>query len=289
MTVAASPVSPGGAPTAAVSNVEGHKHVLFGIPSGLKGDTGASFTGAAFDGDDIVLTKDDATTVTLENAVPALTGPQGVKGDAGVMVYSGTAITGTSTTPTTYATGITLAYVGDRYHYNGTVDAQRGNVYKCTFGGDADTALWVYDGNIRGVSGSGSVSTVNGISPDGNGDVPLGAIRYNAAQPELTDAEKAQARSNAGAASTELFTAVLPIAGWAGSGPYTQTVNVAGMLNEDNPIVDIVLSETAATAIAQLAAYGLVGRIDAGNGTITAICYEEKPAIDLTLMMKAVR
>lgn len=97
------------------------------------------------------------------------------------------------------------------------------------------------------------------------------------------------AASYAAKANMTSFTVALPTLGWEGSGPYTQTVNVAGMLNADNPIVDIVLSETATTAIAQLAAYGLVGRIDSGNGTITAICYEEKPAIDLSLMMKAVR
>lgn len=256
MTVAASPVSPGGAPTAAVSDAEGHKHVLFGIPSGLKGDTGASITGAAFDGDDIVLTKDDSTTVTLEDAVPTLTGPQGVKGDAGVMVYSGTAITGTSTTPTTYATGITLAYVGDRYHYNGTVDAQRGNVYKCTLGGDADTALWVYDGNIRGVAGSGSVSTVNGISPDGNGDVALEAEDIQ------TTGGTVQGDLDAKATGSTT-TCTLPTSGWSGTGPYTYAATATGVTSNN-----LVL---AGPAPASKSAYEACGAYPSaqGAGTLT--------------------
>ena len=40
MTVAASGLSAGSAPTATVSEVSGHKHIAFGIPKGEKGDTG---------------------------------------------------------------------------------------------------------------------------------------------------------------------------------------------------------------------------------------------------------
>ena len=46
-----------------------------------KGDTGASITQAAFVGDDLVFTKDDAGTVALANAKPDLTGPQGPVGN----------------------------------------------------------------------------------------------------------------------------------------------------------------------------------------------------------------
>lgn len=102
------------------------------------------------------------------------TGPTGIRG---TITYSGTVITGTNTTPTAYATGIDAAIAGDRYQYNGTVDAQRGNVYKCTLGGDATTALWIYDGNIRGEAGTGSVNTVDGIYADVDGDVALAALR----------------------------------------------------------------------------------------------------------------
>ena len=52
MTVAASGLPAGSKPTAAISDVNGHKHVVFGIPKGDKGETGA-------------------------------TGPQGPKGDTG--------------------------------------------------------------------------------------------------------------------------------------------------------------------------------------------------------------
>ena len=55
----------------------------------------------------------------------------------------------------------------------GSDNANIGNVYTCTQGGDASTALWVYATNWRGTSGSGSVNFVNSVSPDANGNVSL--------------------------------------------------------------------------------------------------------------------
>ena len=50
----------------------------------------------------------------------------------------------------------------------------------------------------RGADGSGSVSKVDGVGP-ASGNVPLGAVRYSAAQ-NLTEAQQAQARENISAA-----------------------------------------------------------------------------------------
>ena len=107
----------------------------------------------------------------IELGVPQ--GIQGVQGVRGITAYQGSAITGTSTTPTAYATGIASALAGDLYLYTGTDNANIGNVYTCTQGGDASTALWAYATNWRGASGSGSVSFVNSVSPDANGNVSL--------------------------------------------------------------------------------------------------------------------
>lgn len=96
--------------------------------------------------------------------------PQGVRG---ITAFQGSAITGTSTTPTAYATGIASALAGDLYLYTGTDNANIGNVYTCTQGGDASTALWAYATNWRGAPGSGAVSTVNNFQPDQEGNVNL--------------------------------------------------------------------------------------------------------------------
>ena len=63
--------------------------------------------------------------------------------------YSGNKITGTSTTATAFSgSGITNAQVGDMYLNTDTM-----NTYRCTVGGAASTAKWVYVGNIKGQTG----------------------------------------------------------------------------------------------------------------------------------------
>ena len=69
-----------------------------------KGDTGASIVQAWFSGDDMVFTKDDSTSVTIENAKPALkwdTGATGAKGDTWNWISSVTATKSWKTTTVT--------------------------------------------------------------------------------------------------------------------------------------------------------------------------------------------
>lgn len=68
----------------------------------------------------------------------------------GGMTYAGSGITGSSTTATVFpGSGVTKAYPDDVY-INTDTDDSCGNVYSCVTGGDANTATWVYNGNIRG-------------------------------------------------------------------------------------------------------------------------------------------
>ena len=85
------------------------------------------------------------------------------------------------------------------------------------------------------------------------------------------------------------LTAALSAEGWSDEAPYIQTVTVEGMLGTDTPLVDVVLSHAEATAVAQLDAYGLVGRVDTAAGEITVTCYKDKPDVNLTLALKVVR
>lgn len=79
-------------------------------------------------------------------------------------------------------------------------------------------------------------------------------------------------------------------ANWTGaSAPYTQTVNVTGMLATDTPFLDIVVSDTTTDGLAQIEAWGLVSKATTAAGTITFKCYEEKPTVDLTVNVKVVR
>lgn len=73
----------------------------------------------------------------------------GEDGKDGGRWYSGTSITGTSTTATVFSgSGISSAVIGDMYLNTSTY-----NTYRCTLGGNASTAKWVYVNNIKGTHG----------------------------------------------------------------------------------------------------------------------------------------
>lgn len=83
-------------------------------------------------------------------------GSTGATGTIGSQWYSGTGITGTSTTATVFSgSGVAAARVNDMY-----LNTSTGYTYKCTVAGAASAAKWVYSGSIKGATGS----TGNGIS-----------------------------------------------------------------------------------------------------------------------------
>lgn len=92
-------------------------------------------------------TKEFTYTLTLD----------GEDGKDGGKWYSGTKITGTSTTATIFAdSGITSAVIGDMYLNTSTY-----NTYRCTVGGNASAAKWIYVNNIKGTTGKGISSITN--------------------------------------------------------------------------------------------------------------------------------
>ena len=91
-----------------------------------------------------------------------------------------------------------------------------------------------------------------------------------------------------GAATKAVYTATLSTS-WSGSGPYTQTVNISGITSDMVPVVDVVLSSTSSTAKNQLAAWACVGKIVTNNGSITATCYDEKPATSIPIQLLVVQ
>ena len=118
---------------------------------------------------------------------------KGTGGDS-AQWYSGTGITGTSTTATIFSgSGITAAKVGDMYLNTDTM-----NTYRCTVAGAASVAKWVYVGNIKGdqgATGAGAVwytgTAITGTSTTGTifsgsgitdakvGDMYLNTSTYN--------------------------------------------------------------------------------------------------------------
>ena len=173
--------------------------------------TGTSTTATAFSGSgitnaqvgDMYLNTDTMNTYrcTVGGAASAakwvyVGNIKGQTGDIGpgAIWYTGTKITGTSTTATVFSgSGITAAKVGDMYLNTSTY-----NTYRCTVGGAASAAKWVYVGNIKGqtgdigpgaiwytgtkITGTSTTATVfsgSGITAANVGDMYLNTSTYN--------------------------------------------------------------------------------------------------------------
>lgn len=82
-------------------------------------------------------------------------GTNGTNGTRGSRFNYGTAVTGTSATPTAFATGISDSLAGDAY-----VNTSTQALYQCTLGGNAATALWKYIGSMKGSDANAPIDTV---------------------------------------------------------------------------------------------------------------------------------
>lgn len=105
------------------------------------------------------------TTINYTSGDPSVSysvakqGSTGATGTTGSQWYSGTGITGTSTTATVFSSSdVSNARVNDMY-----LNTSTGYTYKCTVAGAASAAKWVYAGSIKGATGN-TGATGNGIS-----------------------------------------------------------------------------------------------------------------------------
>ena len=97
-----------------------------------------------------------------KQGIPGPQGNQGERGNRGSRWTEGTAITGTSTTPTVFSgTGISDAFAEDMY-----LNTDTGNAYRCTTGGEATVAKWVYACNLKGVKGDPGTKGDPGVKGD---------------------------------------------------------------------------------------------------------------------------
>ena len=78
----------------------------------------------------------------------------------------------------------------------------------------------------------------------------------------------------------------VPTNNWSDAAPYTQTVNVADITEEDNPQAAVILSQNASTAAKQLESWNCVSDITTNNGNIVLRCLEEKPTEAFTVQLE---
>ena len=146
MDAVATTLTAGSDATASVTTVDGHYRITLGIPRGNTGATGA--TGA-----------------TGQTGAQGIQGIQGIQGDPASITSTVTAYQASTNgvdVPTgTWSSTIPTVPQGSYLWIRTTL----------TWNGGDETVL--YSVSRNGVDGSGSVSSVNSISPDGNGNVTL--------------------------------------------------------------------------------------------------------------------
>lgn len=152
---------------------------------------------------------------------------------------------------------------------------------------DSVNKMWVNNGTItKGDKGD----------PGKDGEAPTAeniaaALGYTPAATDLSNVEDGAVSGAkiANGAVSEKFTATIPAAGWTGnSAPYTNIVTVPGLLEDDDPGVDIIPSDTYETAEAEIEAYAAIYRMKTAVNTLTALA-REKPTVDINIQLKAVR
>lgn len=76
----------------------------------------------------------------------------------------------------------------------------------------------------------------------------------------------------------------LPAAGWAGSGPYTQTVTVAGLTDGRRCMVYPAYGDDAAANLAMKEACGCLSYTKRDGRNVTFTCLEDKPEVDIAVI-----
>jgi hypothetical protein len=196
------------------------------------------------------------------------------------VVYNGDTLldlTSDTVTPQTLLSGAT-AHAANGQSISGTVDLN----------GKADKVANATAGHFAGLDSSGNLTDSGKKASDFVSDAS-----YVHTDNNYTTAEKTKLGGIAtgATANTVLDTScTLAVADWTGaSAPYTQTVNVTGVLATDKAWVDLSVSSTVSTGLDEIDDWALISKIESGNGTLTFSCYEDKPTVALTANVKVVR
>lgn len=171
--------------------------------------------------------------------------------------------------------GHAASYFAQATHSHAIADV---NGLQAALNATGDMKKSVYDADNDGV-------VDNAKKLDGKTAAQFAAAQHSHAISAITGLQTALD----GKATAALYTLTLPSTGWTGdAAPYAQEVTVTGITAADTPLVDIVQTGTESTDEPMREAWGVVTRIVAGAGKITAYA-SEKPTVDVPIQLKVVR
>ena len=126
--------------------------------------------------------------------------------------------------------------------------------------------------DIADVKGGTAFIMRSGDKMDGPLEVPTPTEGGHAARKDYVDAK--------------YRSATLTVSGWSGSGPYTQTVTVEGVVADKAPRITPVYSGSASEDSALKEASAAVSYAKPGNGSVTFTCLEDKPGVDIPIQVE---
>ena len=156
--------------------------------------------------------------------------------------------------------------------------------------------IFVWDNVNKMWVNNGTITKGDKGDPGQDGEAPTAdniaaALGYTPAAADLSNVpDKAVTGVKiADGAVSQKFSAMIPAAGWTGdAAPYTNIVTIPGLFENDDPIVDIIPSDTFETAEAEIEAYAAIYRMKTAVNTLTVLA-KEKPTVNISIMLKAVR
>ena len=158
---------------------------------------------------------------------------------------------------------------------------------------------------IQGPQGEPGVYTkVNGIAPDETGNVTLTATDVDALPSSggnmtgvinmnghsisgLNDPTEESQAANKGYVDTNAVPASLSASGWVGdSAPYTQTITVNELTDKRRAMVYPAYGEDTTANLAMKEACAAVSYAKRNGGSIVFTCLEDKPSVDISIIVE---
>lgn len=87
---------------------------------------------------------------------------------------------------------------------------------------------------------------------------------------------------------SKTYTGVLLATEWSDAVPYTQKVKIKNIDGSMSPIIDVMLSDDISIAKEEQTAWGYITKAKTSYESITFMCYETKPTVDISFKVKAV-
>lgn len=122
-----------------------------------------------------------------------------------------------------------------------------------------------------------------------DGDIDI-LPRTVASAVQTADGSTVEDKINSAGGAKKLILNLTLTSNWTGAtAPYTQMVVAEGITSNDYPHITPIFSEDINTAKNEQLAWNLIDKAVANNGNIVFTCFDNKPAININLLIEVIQ